>query len=716
MRRSIFSAALALCLATTAARAQDQVGINVHVPGADLLDLCVDAGVGWVRMDGDWLNLNPASGRYEWTALDAAVDAARTRGLRVYLTLAYTPAWVPRVARTRTDSGTNNDEPVTSAEWSTFVTEAVRHYRARGVTHFGIWNEPNLDGFWESAAGIDAYIDKILVPGAAAVRAACTDCRVLGPDLAHVGDYHVPLDRILSRAPRAFDILAHHIYSGWPETGITLLSGDNFLQALETRRFVFTRPALREVLDARGWTGDVWITETGYRATPVGDAAAEGRQATYVRRVLEEQLARRWWSNTFFYEVMDCGVDQPLCDIDGFGLSRPLRAITGGPRGYPADYRLKPAFTTLRDFIRAHPEVVSRAPPAQCANGLDDDGDRRIDGDDRGCASGLDNNEGDDPPRLRVEALAVAPGSVRVDGVLDEWSDAAWVTLGREAWVGGVPLITSGDIGVRLAARWAPGTLYLGAEVTDDAHSNDRGDDTLWAGDSLQVAFDVARNYGDRYDTTDDHEFSVAFARGATRVFRFQGPAGATMPGSVVVRRDGLTTRYELALPMSALTPATLARGAVLGWSFLVNDNDGVTSAEGNGREGWLELTPGIGLRKDPYRFAELALVGDTPTTPDAAVAPDATTDVAAADVAASQDASRVFDAPGAPDVAVARDGAADAPTTYAVPDGSSGCGCRADTARGGAGWSVLALAVALGARKRGRREVRASRRRASRW
>ena len=33
--------------------------------------------------------------------------------------------------------------------------------------------------FWESAAGVDSYIDRILVPGAAAVRAACADCRVL---------------------------------------------------------------------------------------------------------------------------------------------------------------------------------------------------------------------------------------------------------------------------------------------------------------------------------------------------------------------------------------------------------------------------------------------------------------------------------------------------------------------------------------------------------
>ena len=151
------------------------MGINTHVPGADLLDLCVDAGVSWVRMDGDWLSLTPAAGRYEWAALDAAVNAARARGLRVYLTLAYTPVWVPRVARTRTDTYPGNDEPASSAEWTAFVTEAVRHYRPLGVTHFGIWNEPNLNGFWEEAAGLDpASVDATAAEADAAPGGADT--------------------------------------------------------------------------------------------------------------------------------------------------------------------------------------------------------------------------------------------------------------------------------------------------------------------------------------------------------------------------------------------------------------------------------------------------------------------------------------------------------------------------------------------------------------
>lgn len=359
-RRAPFRSSLALGCALAAlgalprpACAQDQAGLNTHVPSNDLLDLCVNLGVTWIRIDANWFEMNPARGRYEWTEIDRVVDGARSRGLRVFMTLAYTPAWVARVARTRTDTATLNDEPAASAEWSAFVTEAVRRYRPRGVTHYGMWNEPNLDQFWESAAGVDPYVDKILVPGATAVRAVCTDCTVLAPDLAHLGSYDTFLSRVLTRASSSIDILAHHIYQGWPETGSTGVTADNFLQALERARFPgLTRAALREVLDARGFTRPVWITETGYRAR-VGDAMDEDRQATFARRTLEEQWNRPWWSNTFFYEIMDCGVDDPACTIDGFGIARPLRANTTGPRSFPSDYRLKPAFGAIRDFLRA---------------------------------------------------------------------------------------------------------------------------------------------------------------------------------------------------------------------------------------------------------------------------------------------------------------------------------------------------------------------------
>jgi hypothetical protein len=595
----------------------ESVGLNVHLPEADLLDFTRDVGAAWIRIDVNWRDVHLGPGRFDWRSVDRTVDAARARGLRVYATLAYTPDWVPRVPRARTDGYGGNDEPATSAEWVAFVEEAAVHLRARDVRHLGLWNEPNLGGFWEEAAGIDAYVDTILAPGAAAVRRRCADCLVLGPDLAHVGEQAMEiLDAILTRAgPGTFDILAHHTYNGFPETGVGALDGDTLPQALVARRFPFTRAALREVLDVHGWTGEVWITETGYRAR-VGDAASEATQATYVRLALEEQLRHPWWTNTFFYEVTDCGVDQPACDIDGFGLTRPLRAIASGPRAFPADYRQKPAAEALRALLRDRPELLGRGAPAACGNGRDDDGDGRVDLADRGCASQHDRDESDDPPRRRLVAPRVA--GHRLDGRVDDLPAGTLVALADTDYRGTRALLGGrGDHAVRLGATWSDDGLVIVAEVADDRHVNGQPPGALWRGDSLQVALDPGGDGGEAYDE-DDLELGVALLGGAPVVRAFHGGVPGTALVAAVRREEGRTV-YELPIPRAALGGASLRRGAVLRFAALVNEDDGA------GREGFARFGEGISGPKRPEAFAEIVLAAvPAPSDPGAPPAGDA--------------------------------------------------------------------------------------------
>lgn len=283
-----------LVAASSGAWAQETgLGVNTHVPDDGMLDLCADLGVNWIRVDGNWDLLNPASGTFNW-ALDDAVNGARTRNMEVFMTLGYTPDWVPRVARTRSDTYNGNDEPLTSTEWIAFVEAAVAHYQPLGVTHYGLWNEANLGGFWEEAAGSQSWIDKILVPGAAAVKRVCPTCKVLGPELAHVGEYQNFMRPVLMQAGDVYDIITHHSYNGWAELGLQIWDGDSFLNAIETRRFSFTRPALKELLDEFNITVPVWITETGLKAAPAGDVNQENRQAQYIELVMDAQLARPW--------------------------------------------------------------------------------------------------------------------------------------------------------------------------------------------------------------------------------------------------------------------------------------------------------------------------------------------------------------------------------------------------------------------------------------
>src|SRR5919202_3901706 len=87
---------LSAARAATAA-ASSPYGVNVHAPqGAELasqLDQVKAAGLGWVRIDFIWSAVEPRKGRYDWRLYDAIAAAAKARGLQVFATLAYTPAW-----------------------------------------------------------------------------------------------------------------------------------------------------------------------------------------------------------------------------------------------------------------------------------------------------------------------------------------------------------------------------------------------------------------------------------------------------------------------------------------------------------------------------------------------------------------------------------------------------------------------------------------------
>jgi hypothetical protein len=78
-----------------------------------------------------------------------------------------------------------------------------------------------------------------------------------------------------------------------------------------------------------------------------------------------------------------------------------------------------------------------------------------------------------------------------------------------------------------------------------------------------------------------------------------------------MVDRSGTTTTYELHINPAALPSAVFQANTTIGFSFLVNDDDGT------GRTGWLQWTDGIGLEKAPYYFGELYLLaeGATPGT-----------------------------------------------------------------------------------------------------
>ncbi|MEO7111776.1 MAG: cellulase family glycosylhydrolase [Polyangiaceae bacterium] len=305
----LFLAVIAIGIFPAKAEAAPQeLGLNAHQSADVGMDVAKAAKVKWVRLDFNWTDLEPSSGTFNFAPFDALVSAATSHGKQVLAVLAYAPAWASS-GDTKGD-GTNNDVPADGA-YAAFVTAVVTHFKSN-VTHYELWNEPNLTQFFEGSTS--DYTSRILVPGADALHAACASCSVVAPAVASVGSaYDTWLDASLTAAQSKIDIVSGHIYAPFQSEDSTAgLTADGFFNKLEAHRIVqiggvtvFEGPkSYREVMLAHTCNAPFWLTETGLGAATTDDAALTA-QATRYTNTLEAMNGRAWWTSTIFYEAFD---------------------------------------------------------------------------------------------------------------------------------------------------------------------------------------------------------------------------------------------------------------------------------------------------------------------------------------------------------------------------------------------------------------------------
>ena len=93
---------------------------------------------------------------YDWTRIDQLYDALLGMGIKPFIELGFTPSAMTTSDQTIFYWKGNTSHPKPKA-WSHLIDAFVRHLRARygeeevRTWFFEVWNEPNLDGFWEKA-------------------------------------------------------------------------------------------------------------------------------------------------------------------------------------------------------------------------------------------------------------------------------------------------------------------------------------------------------------------------------------------------------------------------------------------------------------------------------------------------------------------------------------------------------------------------------------
>lgn len=298
----------------------DFAGIDIHASVREnLYNSVAEAGLGWVRVDFNWTDIQPKSASdFDWNTADKVVDYAKKNNLKIFATLAYTPPW----ARSE-GCGEKACPPASKESWRQFVSAVVDRYKS-DIHHWGMWNEPNLPSFWQG--GRESYVNKILKPGSEEVKKIDSTALVIAPDLAYGGKYEWEewTQYISKQAKGSFDIFAIHVYDDNDEG-----TGEDLLAIL--------RDSVKPVLKKQGILDNypVWLSEFGWRTSYVSQQAQSDFLLTILKTVQKPNWA--WLEKVFIYNLTDGSEDR-----DTWGILL----------GKANDFAKKQAFTDIKKEMK----------------------------------------------------------------------------------------------------------------------------------------------------------------------------------------------------------------------------------------------------------------------------------------------------------------------------------------------------------------------------
>ena len=330
-------------------------GVQFHATWSDysdaqrleVLDKLADAGVKWVRVDMGWASFQEDSRnsftQYHVDKADWIVDQARARGIKVLAMLWRTPEWA--------NNGAGTEVPPTDpADYGRIARWAAEHFKGR-VSAWEVWNEPNLDYFFD---GTPAEYVKLLKASYSQFKAGDPDAKVvLGGPSYNDTDW---LEKVYAAGAQGyFDVMSTHPYQGVADAPPEKPDDGT----------IWTLSHVEAVHDLMVENGDggkkIWFTEYGWSSHPNQPGypnwrrgVTEQQQGEFlVRSIKYVRDNFPYVTNMFWYNERnrDTGDEQ----LDNYGLM--YRNLTP-----------KPAFRAMKDYLggsnQPAPEPTPSAPPS----------------------------------------------------------------------------------------------------------------------------------------------------------------------------------------------------------------------------------------------------------------------------------------------------------------------------------------------------------------
>ncbi len=189
-------------------------------------------GVKWARVQTGWARTEKTVGVYDFAWLDDIVDKLLVRGVQPWLSLSYgNPVYtknmniaVPGVSPNYQGCSEHGVgfPPIHTPEerqgWQNYVRALVKHFRNR-VTHYEVWNEPDLLSFWKCQPRAADYVDLVRLT-AEPLRQEQPEAKMIGGAIAWgmtVWSLKYLEDCFKAGLHELIDIITYHGYKSVPE-------------------------------------------------------------------------------------------------------------------------------------------------------------------------------------------------------------------------------------------------------------------------------------------------------------------------------------------------------------------------------------------------------------------------------------------------------------------------------------------------------------------
>lgn len=361
MLRRLFSLVAGLLLAASfsalaagQAHAAPSMGVQGHlfwasVDGAEVerqLDIVADLGVDVVRVDVGWSSLQQdgPDGYNQWhlRRLDHIVEQAEARGIKLILTLTFTPCWAssaPETLRQGCEGAwwerrVDRYPPKDPSGYAQTLAFLVDRYGDR-VRAWELWNEPNHPEFFVSDTQAADYAELVKAAYPAAKRADPNATILVGA--LSMADYAFTEELLAEGIGGHFDAFSVHPYSGGRPPSDPQL--DRYMYS----SFIRGVPAVRETLLRHGQDQPIWLTEFGWSTTTIRDGAdwsngvSEEVQAQHLESAAQIMGTWDYVPVAIWYGLLDG--DRDDLTVDRYGLVRP-------------DNTRKPAFATMQGLAQ----------------------------------------------------------------------------------------------------------------------------------------------------------------------------------------------------------------------------------------------------------------------------------------------------------------------------------------------------------------------------